>query len=68
MAEEVDYDSDTGGRDSPVHRNRSVKVKGRGHARFNRGGDHKGRGGQFETIDQTGAEEGGPAHCKLTNF
>ena len=61
MTEQVDYDSDTEERrDSPV------QIKGRGHARFNRGGggDQKGRGGVFETIDQTGAERGGPAHCE----
>lgn len=69
MTEEVDYDSSDGG-DGGRGRSRDrdssspVVIKGRGHARFNRGGEKQGRGGFFETIPQPGLRQGEPAQCK----
>lgn len=66
MTEEVDYDSsDDRDRHSDSGRDSPVVIKGRGHARFNRGGDKQSRGGVFETIPQPGLKQGEAAQCKL---
>lgn len=68
MTEQVDYDSDTqrGGRDSSS-KSSAVQIKGRGKSRLTGGGERKGRGGVFETIEQSDAEAGGPAQCECSS-